>query len=160
IPSSCAQTSRQRVPDAGQALRAQARYACEPLVVRCPLQLFERFDSERIVNALRERVADARDRGEERERIALAVQPLERSQSSCLGKLAQRARQRGANRGETVQPLQSFFAKQITHRALQTPNARRAAAPRLDAVLIRTLVFEEIRDIIQPASDLVIRQLR
>lgn len=71
---------RERITNACQAFWAETQHLLEPAVVRGSLYIFERFDSEIVLETVRQLASDTRNRGEELRGFAFAAQSLEHRQ--------------------------------------------------------------------------------
>ena len=97
----------QRIADAREALVTEAEDVFQPAVMRGRLQVFERLDAEVVIGALGERAADARHRGEQACRVALAPQAFEHGEAAAREQVADGARDA---RSDGWQRLETFYA--------------------------------------------------
>jgi hypothetical protein len=147
-----AETLPNRIANAGEPLRSDAREGSEPAVVRRHFELLEAFDAE-LVKAAGRDAADPRDGGEDALGVGFPAQPVQHRQPPRRRHLVIRSSESGSDPGQRFELRQPTFTRDF-HDGLREP-ADDGCGPaiRTHAKRVGTLSLENLRQLVEAARD-------
>jgi hypothetical protein len=135
---------------------ADARHARQPAVVRSRLQISERFDAEHVMDRRGGLRSDAGHRrqfllGPER-----AAKLIQQGRMTGLAEAFENSRDRLADTGQASESLCPLLGKNLPHGPRQSADRFRSIPVRLPPERIGRLRVEQIGDLVQTLSQLII----
>jgi hypothetical protein len=147
------------VSDRRQALGTEPENLFQPAVVGGVLEVFQRSDSEVVVNAVGQLGPDARHGREEACGIAVAAQPLQHRQPPARQQIADGPGDALPDAWERLQPGKPLPFEHVGYRGGQPPDRSGGALVRAHPEPVRTLRLQQARKLIEPVGDVPVLPL-
>jgi hypothetical protein len=125
--------------------------------VRRSLQIFERLDSEVVVELPRPRPSDAGNGEEQGHRVVLAAQPVEHGKPPVSKQLSDRTRDVLAYPGERLESGEAFLVEDLRHGPRESAQVRRRLMVGVHPETVRTLLREDARHFLEPSGDVLVQ---